>query len=120
MIDALNNIFSDEEKNIFASDYLKDGRHDLVTSACITAAIHNTFDYVNEQLTLWHEMDEEPLMTGVILYSETANKIYDGSYIGDGRFDINGLQVHKSEFTAWCQRGNFFKKTGLRNFINNK
>lgn len=48
MIDVLNNIFSDEEKNIFASDYLKDGRHDLVTSACITAAIHNTFDYVSQ------------------------------------------------------------------------
>lgn len=68
---------------------------------------------------LWHTMDEEPLMCGVILFSNRANRLYDGSYIGDDRFEVNGLSVNKGNFDCWCQRGDFFKETGLREFLNN-
>lgn len=66
----------------------------------------------------WHTMDEEPLMCGVILYSQKHNRIYDGSYIGDGRFEVNNLIVTKSNFDCWYQREDFFKDTNLRNFLN--
>ena len=62
-------------------------------------------------------MDKEPLMCGVILYSERENKIYDGSYIGDGYFYVNNLTVDKSNFDCWIQRDTFFKESGLRKFL---
>ena len=62
-------------------------------------------------------MDNEPLMCGVILYSERENKIYEGSYIGDGRFYVNNLTVYKSNFDCWIQRETFFKGSGLRKFL---
>ena len=62
-------------------------------------------------------MDKEPLMCGVILYSKRENKIYDGSYIGDGRFYVNDLTVDKSNFDCWVQRETFFKVSGLRKFL---
>ena len=62
-------------------------------------------------------MDKEPLMCGVILYSKRENKIYDGSYIGDGRFYVNDLTVDKSNFDCWIQRETFFKGSGLRKFL---
>lgn len=66
---------------------------------------------------LWHTMDEEPQMCGVILFSDRPNRIYDASYIGDGSFDVNGLIVDKRNFDCWCQRGDFFKETNLRAFF---
>ena len=65
----------------------------------------------------WNSMDKEPLMCGVILYSKRENKIYDGSYIGDGRFYVNDLMVDKSNFDCWIQRDTFFKESGLRKFL---
>ena len=62
-------------------------------------------------------MDKEPLMCGVVLYSERENKIYDGSYIGDGYFYVNNLTVDKSNFDCWIQRDTFFKESGLRKFL---
>jgi len=67
---------------------------------------------------IWHDMDEEPLMCGVILYSKRINRIYDGSYIGGNMFEVNGLLVDKSNFDKWCQRGQFFSVTGLNNSLN--
>ena len=66
----------------------------------------------------WNSMDKEPLMCGVILYSKRENKIYDGFYIGDGRFYVNDLMVDKSNFDCWILRGIFFKGIGLRKFLN--
>ena len=65
----------------------------------------------------WNSMDKEPFMCGVILYSERENKIYEGSYIGDGRFYVNNLMVDKSNFDCWIQRDTFFKESGLRKFL---
>ena len=65
----------------------------------------------------WNSMDNEPLMCGVILYSKRENKIYDGFYIGDGRFYVNDLTVDKSNFDCWIQREIFFKGSGLRKFL---
>ena len=65
----------------------------------------------------WNSMDKEPLMCGVILYSERENKIYEGSYIGDGRFYVNNLMVDKSNFDCWVQREIFFYVFGLRKFL---
>ena len=62
-------------------------------------------------------MDNEPLMCGVILYSERENKIYDASYIGDGCFYVNNLMVDKSNFDCWVQRETFFKGNGLKKFL---
>ena len=62
-------------------------------------------------------MDKEPFMCGVILYSKRENKIYEGSYIGDGRFYVNDLTVDKSNFDCWVQREIFFKGSGLRKFL---
>lgn len=67
--------------------------------------------------TKWNSMDKEPLMCGVILYSKRENKIYDGSYIGDGYFFVNNLMVDKSNFDCWVQRETFFKGSGLRKFL---
>lgn len=65
----------------------------------------------------WHTMDDEPLMVGVILFSEKQNAIYDASYIGGGWFNIGKLKVDKSQFDLWCQRGDFFKGSGLSEAI---
>lgn len=65
-------------------------------------------------------MDEEPLLCGVILFSDRPNRIYDASYIGDGSFDVNGLIVDKSNFDYWCQRGDFCKETNLRAFMKSR
>ena len=62
-------------------------------------------------------MDKEPLMRTVILYSNRENKIYDGIYVGDGRFWVNNLTVDKSNFDCWIQRDTFFKGSGLRKFL---
>ena len=67
--------------------------------------------------TKWNSMDKEPLMCGVILYSKRENKIYDGSYIGGGRFDVNNLTVDKSNFDCWIQRETFFNESGLIRFL---
>ena len=69
---------------------------------------------LNKKDNIWHTMDEEPLETGVILYSDRANRIYDGSYIGGGRFDVDRMSVPAGNFTLWCQRSEFFKESGLR------
>ena len=65
----------------------------------------------------WHTMNEEPLMRGVILYSKTRNAIYDASYVGGGMFSIGKMKVDKSYFDLWCQRGDFFRGSGLRDAI---
>ena len=62
-------------------------------------------------------MDKEPLMCGIILYSKRENKIYDGSYIGGGRFAVNNLTVDKSNFDCWIQRETFFNESGLIRFL---
>ncbi|MDO4801417.1 MAG: hypothetical protein Q4A15_04560 [Prevotellaceae bacterium] len=62
----------------------------------------------------WHTMDEEPRCCGVILYSEKANRIYDASYIGEGKFEVESLTVDKSHFDLWYQRWDFFNDSGLR------
>ena len=62
-------------------------------------------------------MDKEPLMCGIILYSKRENKIYDGSYIGGGRFAVNNLTVDKSNFDCWIQRETFFHESGLIRFL---
>ena len=67
--------------------------------------------------TKWNSMDKEPIMRTVILYSNRENKIYDGIYIGDGRFWVNNLTVDKSNFDCWIQRETFFNETGLRKFL---
>lgn len=67
---------------------------------------------------IWHTMDEEPQLCGVILFSDRPSRIYDASYIGDGSFNVNGLIVDKSNFDCWCQRDIFFKETNLRLFVN--
>ena len=67
--------------------------------------------------TKWNSMDKEPLMCGIILYSKRENKIYDGSYIGGGRFDVNNLTVDKSNFDCWIQRETFFNESGLIRFL---
>ena len=71
----------------------------------------------NPSYIKWNSMDKEPLMCGVILYSERENKIYDGSYIGGGHFFVNNLTVDKSNFDCWIQRDTFFKESGLRKFL---
>ena len=63
-------------------------------------------------------MDKEPLMCGVILYLKRENKIYDGSYIGGGRFDVNNLTVDKSNFDCLIQRETFFNESDLIRFFN--
>ena len=65
----------------------------------------------------WNSMDKEPIMRTVILYSNRENKIYDGIYVGDGRFWVNNLTVDKSNFDCWIQRETFFNETGLRKFL---
>lgn len=65
----------------------------------------------------WHSMDEEPLCIGVILYSFKANRIYDASYLGEGKFEVNSLVVDKAYFDFWYQRGDFFNDSGLRQLI---
>lgn len=65
----------------------------------------------------WNSMDKEPLMRTVILYSNRENKIYDGIYVGDGRFWVNNLTVDKSNFDCWIQRETFFNESGLRKFL---
>ena len=65
----------------------------------------------------WNSMNKEPLMCGVVLYSERENKIYDGSYIGGGRFAVNNLTVDKSNFDCWIQRETFFNESGLIRFL---
>ena len=67
--------------------------------------------------TKWNSMDKEPLMCGIILYSKRENKIYDGSYIGGGRFAVNNLTVDKSNFDCWIQRETFFNESGLIRFL---
>ena len=74
-------------------------------------------DEDSQSYTKWNSMDKEPLMCGVILYSERENKIYDGSYIGDGYFYVNNLMVDKSNFDCCIQRDTFFKESGLRKFL---
>ena len=74
-------------------------------------------DEDNPSYTKWNSMDKEPLMCGVILYSKRENKIYDGSYIGGGRFDVNNLTVDKSNFDCWIQRETFFNESGLIRFL---
>lgn len=67
---------------------------------------------------MWHTMNEEPQIAGVILFSNKPNRIYDANYIGDGNFSVNGLIVDKNSFDCWCQRDVFFKETNLRSFVN--
>ena len=67
--------------------------------------------------TKWNSMDKEPIMRTVILYSNRENKIYDGIYVGDGRFWVNNLTVDKSNFDCWIHRETFFNETGLRKFL---
>lgn len=64
----------------------------------------------------WHTMDEEPLMTGVILYSEKLNRFFDGSYIGGNQYQVAcyPFALDSSHFDRWYQRGDFFKDTRLR------
>ena len=76
-------------------------------------------DEDNPSYTKWNSMDKEPLVCGVTLYSKRENKIYDGSYIGGGRFAVNNLTVDKSNFDCWIQRETFFKGSGLRKFLDN-
>ena len=76
-----------------------------------------SIDEDSQSYIKWNSMDKEPLMCGVILYSKRENKIYDGSYIGDGRFYVNDLTVDKSNFDCWVQRETFFKESGLRKFL---
>ena len=71
----------------------------------------------NPSYIKWNSMDKEPFMCGVILYSKRENKIYDGFYIGDGRFYVNDLTIDKSNFDCWVQRETFFKGSGLRKFL---
>lgn len=65
----------------------------------------------------WHTTDEEPLETGVILFSVKRNRFYDATYIGDWRVDVNGLTVMLIQFDYWIQRGDFFVESGLRDKI---
>ena len=74
-------------------------------------------DEDNPSYTKWNSMDKEPLMCGVILYSKRENKIYDGSYIGGGRFDVNNLTVDKSNFDCLIQRETFFNESVLIRFL---
>ena len=67
--------------------------------------------------TKWNSMNKEPLMRTVILYSNRENKIYDGIYVGDGRFWVNNITVDKSNFDCWIQRETFFNESGLRKFL---
>ena len=65
---------------------------------------------------IWHNMSEEPSLCSVVLYSEKDNTIVDAQYIGDYQFYINGLRIYAQDFTCWCNRIDFFHKTGLYNF----
>lgn len=65
---------------------------------------------------LWHPMTEEPLQFSVILFSKVNNNFYNGEYIGNNEFLINGIVINKSQFTCWAKKSEFFVSTNLTNF----
>ena len=104
------------EKHVAVNGYLLCGSS-LSDKQFVIGRCDADIDEDSPSYLKWNSMDKEPLMCGVILYSERENKIYEGSYIGDGRFYVNDLMVDKSNFDCWIQRDTFFKESGLRKFL---
>ena len=104
------------EKHVAVNGYLLCGSS-LSDKQFVIGRCDADIDEDSPSYLKWNSMDKEPLMCGVILYSERENKIYDGSYIGDGYFYVNNLMVDKSNFDCWIQRDTFFKESGLRKFL---
>ena len=104
------------EKHVAVNGYLLCGSS-LSDKQFIIGRCDADIDEDSPSYLKWNSMDKEPLMCGVILYSERENKIYEGSYIGDGRFYVNNLMVDKSNFDCWIQRESFFKGSGLGKFL---
>ena len=104
------------EKHVAVNGHLFCGSR-LSEKQFIIRRCNADIDEDSPSYTKWNSMDKEPLMCGVILYSKRENKIYDGFYIGDGRFYVNDLTIDKSNFDCWVQRDTFFKESGLRKFL---
>lgn len=104
------------EKHVSVNGHLLCGSS-LSEKQFIIGRCEADIDEDSPSYTKWNSMDKEPLMCGVILYSERENKIYDGSYIGNGYFFVNNLTVDKSNFGCWIQRDTFFNESGLSKFL---
>lgn len=73
---------------------------------------------------MWYKPKEKKPegYAGVIVYSQSRNKLYEGNWDEDIKYVIiDGLLPTPLEcFDAWCYRGKLFNETGLSELIRGK